>query len=725
MKKLALILTVFFLYSSTLPSFAQNNNPVKEEIIVEQQLDEISVTATRIERKTAEVPASIAVITKEKLEDSKMHNIKDALIEVPGVQVQSKNGGYDSRLVIRGAGLKANYGVREIMVLLNGVPITDPDSFTRFDLIDSQQIERVEVVKGPNSTMWGTNSAGGVVNIITKTPLTETQTKVQAGIGNFNSKNLTLYYSDAASDSLLYSVSATHRSSDNSWRRWNKFSTEQYSVQPTVILDDGTTIENYISYSQADMQLPGSLDESMFNDYESTGEANDTSGLWRYSGRYSKSFFISSKMNKEFDSYDFKPMIFFNKWEHHHPVYARINDADTMTYGFDLQLTHNQSFGDLTFGLTARFDDQKTDYYEYKDITTQTVSSGWGPPTTSITKVNSDEAGDKTEEQTRSTQLSGIYVQESLRPNNNWVIDLGLRYDQVSFTIEGEMLGYFDSSKSAYVDCASTATSCNDIDVSNNRYKIEKSYSALSPRAGASYKVSDGFHIFGNIGNGIQTPTEGEISENADLKLVVVTNYETGIKMRKRLWLMDATIYQTFVENEVVTVLQEDGTTAYDNAGKTEKRGLEINGSYIVSTPMTIGASLSLNDYKYVDYSEQVRSGGNLVDEDRSGNSLPYTPDSIYSAFIRYKSDKGLKFKLMTESWGSYYVDSENSETYEGYAFVTNAMVGYKMKKLDVTLNVDNLTDKRYAVEVKKSYGNKYYVPAPPRNFMLSAKYKF
>jgi len=72
--------------------FAQNNtvhNNDDNEKLIEHKLDEISVTATRIERKTAEVPASIAVVTKENLEDSKMHNIKDALIEAPGVQVQS------------------------------------------------------------------------------------------------------------------------------------------------------------------------------------------------------------------------------------------------------------------------------------------------------------------------------------------------------------------------------------------------------------------------------------------------------------------------------------------------------------------------------------------------------------------------------------------------------------------------------------------------------------
>ncbi len=127
-----------------------------EEVRVE--MDDVTVTATRLERKTSEVSASVTVINQQDFEDTKQFNIKEVLDTTPGVLIDSSNQGYDSRLIIRGAGLKAPYGVREIMVLRDGVPVTDPDSFTRLDMIDPQLIERIEVVKGPNSTMWGTNS---------------------------------------------------------------------------------------------------------------------------------------------------------------------------------------------------------------------------------------------------------------------------------------------------------------------------------------------------------------------------------------------------------------------------------------------------------------------------------------------------------------------------------------------------------------------------------------
>ena len=131
------------------PAFSQTTE--RQEIM----LEEVTVTATRLERQSLDVPASVEVADAETIKDANMFNIREVLQAMPGVLIQSPNQGYDARLVIRGAGLKARYGVRDIMVLLDGVPITDPDSFTRLDFIDPQLIRRIEVVKGPNSTLWG------------------------------------------------------------------------------------------------------------------------------------------------------------------------------------------------------------------------------------------------------------------------------------------------------------------------------------------------------------------------------------------------------------------------------------------------------------------------------------------------------------------------------------------------------------------------------------------
>ena len=149
MKTVTHLISMFILliaYIVPIPVMAKDPVP-------EHELEAVSITATRVARKTAEMSSSVTVIDEEVIEETKMFNVKEVLRSTPGVLIDTKNQGYDSRLIIRGAGLKARYGIRDIMVLLDGVPITDPDSMTRMDFIDTQLIEQIEVVKGPQSAL--------------------------------------------------------------------------------------------------------------------------------------------------------------------------------------------------------------------------------------------------------------------------------------------------------------------------------------------------------------------------------------------------------------------------------------------------------------------------------------------------------------------------------------------------------------------------------------------
>lgn len=208
-------------------------------------LEEAVVTATRTERTTAEVPAGVTAVTREDIENTRMFGMKEALTGISGVQSETKNGGYDSRLIIRGAGLKARYGVREIMVLLDGVPITDPDGLSRFDFIDTQLVEQIDVLKGPNSTLYGANAAGGVVNIITRNPFEET-TGGRIGFGSNNTQMYNALYGNKIGDSY-FSISGSRRSTD-SWRQWNKFDTTQGSLKVGAMIDERTTVEAAVNY---------------------------------------------------------------------------------------------------------------------------------------------------------------------------------------------------------------------------------------------------------------------------------------------------------------------------------------------------------------------------------------------------------------------------------------------------------------------------------------------
>ena len=164
---------------------AINANLLASEVV---NLDKMSVTATKVATPTKEVTESISVVDEKTIEDKNVLNVQDALQNVPGVIAASSTNSPSPKLIIRGAGLKASYGVREIMVMKDGVPMTDPDSFTRFDFIDMQDVSSIEVQKGPGS-INAVNSTGGVIQLITKSVFAEDKNSVKVGIGDDGQKN--------------------------------------------------------------------------------------------------------------------------------------------------------------------------------------------------------------------------------------------------------------------------------------------------------------------------------------------------------------------------------------------------------------------------------------------------------------------------------------------------------------------------------------------------------
>ncbi|MFN3265072.1 MAG: TonB-dependent receptor domain-containing protein, partial [Aquificaceae bacterium] len=193
---------------------------------------------------------------------------------------------------------------------------------------------------------------------------------------------------------------------------------------------------------------------------------------------------------------------------------------------------------------------------------------------------------------------------------------------------------------------------------------------------------------------------------------------------------MDTAFYFSPVKDEVVRYF-EDGITKFINAGKTERKGFELDVNLSPLHGLSLGAGYSYQHYTFKRFYEPVRIGNQTVNLDRSGKRLPYIPEHYYSLYAMYKHPSGFKVRVQSDTWGSYYIDNANSEKYGGYSFITSLMLGYEKGRWDFALNADNLFDKRYAVEVTKdtsadpSTARKRYTPAPPRTFTVRVSYQF
>lgn len=670
------------------------------------QLDSISVTATKVETSTKEISQSIAVVNAQTIEDKNVLDVSRALENIPGVNVESSTNSPSPRLIIRGAGLKASYGVREIMVIKDGVPMTDPDSFTRFDYIDMQDVESIEVQKGPGS-ISAINTTGGVIQLITKSVFKEDSNSIKLGLGDDGQRNLNLKLREKLNDNDYVSMTFSKRNIDNGWRDNNAFDSTQMSLKHGHIFSNDATLETEISYTESNLELPAFMTKAEFEIFKKTGEQHNTSSPWQYTARDSKILSLNSKYEKEVGDWTYKPRFYVNHWEHFHPVSGIINDADkNYVYGVDLEADNRHKLldRDATFvvGVTAkqdRSDDSKK--YQYADV----VLGGGGR----IAKTLSNNKGALANTEDSLSSLYGIYAMETFSPFDKTTIDISTRVDKLAFDVSGNEISYFNYTTGKYSPGAGA-------------YAIDKSYTLLSSKIGLTYALSDSTNIYTSVAFANQAPTTSELTDNESLDKTKSINYEIGLKTRAGDFSYDVAIYQNDVKDEIIQIKDAGGNTIYDNAGQTQKRGFEFLGTYRVNKELSLGLSYAYSDFIYKSFQEKV--GAAFVSRD--GNYLPYIPKNQYGLEANYKMGNGFKARVQTKTWGSYYLDNANSDKYEGYDFVTDVMLGYEIKAHLIQLNINNVFDKYYASQADKSvYGVESYKAAAPRSAMVSYRYKF
>jgi iron complex outermembrane receptor protein len=147
-------------------------------------LEEIIVRATMIERSLDKVPAAVSVITEDDIQLGRQQlALDEALSRVPGLFMQNRyNFAQDLRLSIRGFGARAQFGIRGIKVLVDGIPETLPDGQGSVDSIDLGATSQIEVIRGPSSSLYG-NASGGVISLSSEGGRAEPYAQVRVAAG--------------------------------------------------------------------------------------------------------------------------------------------------------------------------------------------------------------------------------------------------------------------------------------------------------------------------------------------------------------------------------------------------------------------------------------------------------------------------------------------------------------------------------------------------------------
>ncbi|MGB0909758.1 MAG: TonB-dependent receptor, partial [Nitrospirales bacterium] len=602
----------------------------------------------------------------------------------------------------------ANYGVREIMVLRDGVPITDPDSFTRLDFIDTQDIERIEITKGPGN-VFALGSTGGTLQIISKSVFDPSSNNIKVGFGRFDTQNYHGRVATKLFDDQALAITGSFRTTDNSWRRRNKFDSTQFSVKHGIHFDSGGTLESEVNYSRAQVQLPGAMSLAQFTEFKRTGKQTGNNNAFKHSGRYSTIWFANSLYVKDWGPFTLKPRFYYNHWSQEHPITgAHSNVGGIHVLGTDLEgVYHHQLFSSSTLvaGITLKQNrDEDSKRFKYADV--QTIP--FGPQAGRITSTLSDRKGDLIETSTEIQTVYGMFAQETLQPTDDLLIDIGFRLDRIRFDQRTNEMETFNFATGQYV-------------AGVGQFEIDKTFTLFAPRIGINYQLHPNLNGFISAAQGEQVPFSNELEGNPSVKKATVRNYEIGLKGRAPTWFFDTSFFAAEGKDEIVASLV-NGQTTFQNAGKTWKLGLEFSGSTEVLDGLWLGGTYSYSHFIYDKFQEVV--SGTVTD--RSDNHLPLVPTHQYTLFATYTHPVGIRARLQTDTWGSYYVDNANSEQYGGYHFVTSLNLAYERNGHELGINIQNLTDIRYALEVKKdTRGNLSFVGGAPINYLISYRYLF
>ncbi|MCB1746197.1 MAG: TonB-dependent receptor [Gammaproteobacteria bacterium] len=647
-------------------------------------MDEVLVTATRVERNVLDLPFSVSTVAQDDVQSRQLIGLDESMARVPGVFITDRyNYGRDLRISIRGFGARSNFGIRGLRVYVDGIPATAPDGQTALDDLDLVNVSRIEVIRGPASALYG-SSAGGVINIFTEDGPETPYAEVGASRGSYDFGRYH-FKTGGQSGPLNYFVSGSWLDYDG-FRRNADIENRKLNSKFAYNFADGSVGHLIVRYADAPDELdPGGLNAALVAadrggarpqqiQYDAGEKVEDTKVAWSW--------------EKDLGVHEFTVRNYYN-WR---DFYGRlpfqnggISAFERFFFGGGAQYSNSTALAGhanrITLGLDA---DHMTDERTRND----NLNGAEGPLTLA-------------EDQTADTV--GIYLQNEFNVNEHIDLQAALRYDHARFEIDDKFLA--DGDQSGVLK-----------------------FNEITWNIGGVWHLFPGLNPYANYGTAFETPTFTEYAQATQLGGFAnvapqrTRGWEAGFKgaLLERL-RYDFAYYSMNVEDEVATVANFNGRAFFNNAD-TDRHGIEVSMVAGLLDGLDLTVSYTHSDLEFDTFKSNVPA---------EGNALPGVPSNFGYIELDYHHDCGFYAKWDWQFVGSLYADNLNTTKVEGYD-VSNIVVGYDYQLGQVTLSpsfgVNNLFNQKYNTDIRiEDNFRRYFEPAPGRNIfgMLRVRYTF
>ncbi|WP_334892725.1 TonB-dependent siderophore receptor [Nostoc sp.] len=650
----------------------QTDQPI--ELVVTGDKDQYLVpdanSATRTDTPIRDIPASIQVIPQQVIKDQQITRLDEALRNVSGVTFAGNNDNRGIRFSLRGFGAQAYSG--SAPVLRDGFRVYGVQGFPEIS-----NLERVEVLKGPASILYGEIDPGGVINLVSKQPLAEPfyEAELQVGSQPFVRPRFDISGPLTTDGKVLYRLNALYQYSE-SFRDYDN-NLERFSVAPVVTwkIGDRTNLTFNFEYTKdkgpADFGIVASnngiVDVPRSRVSNNPNDTIDNTYLnvgYNLEHKFSDNWTLRNAFRYQYYNYDYSPLALPFNFDGTTGILTRFfadQDNTIQDYSLQTNVVGKVTTGSIKHTLLVGVDLNNSDESGQTNFsgsdTINIFNPVYGPePDPSTLAIFSDTS--------TNTKRLGIYAQDQITLLDNLFLLAGFRYDTVE------------------------QTTTNNINASEQ----SQSNDAISPRFGILYRVIPQFSLYASYSRSFN-PNTGTTASGSPLEPETGEGYEVGVKadlLRSKLF---ATLSYFDITKQNVAVADPINFGSSIATGEQQSRGVELDITGEISPGWNIIAS-----YAYTD--AEVTKDTNL---NSVGSRLPGIPRHSAGFWTTYEIQtgnlQGLGFGLGFNYVGEREGGLPNSFKADSY-FVTNAGLFYRRNNWRFGLNFKNLFDVNYIATV-------------------------
>jgi len=654
-------------------------------------LSEVIIRSTIIPGKLQKIPVSVSVISSEDLKRIDAGNLSQAFNNVPGIYV-NQGALNTTKLNVRGIGARSQYSTNRIQAYFNEIPLTTAEGELTLDDIDLESLSRIEIIKGPTSSVYGAG-LGGVINLYSaEADVDKTEVSVSSLFGSFRMLKKTFSASHGTANSSLFANYSEMQS--DGFRDNGDYKRKSALIHAKLQTAKGNSLSFLGNFTKLKAFIPSSLNEEDFRNNPSAAASNweNSKGFESYDrGLLGVSYqhYFSSHFSNTTGIY----MHFRNAYE---PRPFDILKEEQVSAGartkFNLETSLLRLPSKISFGA---------EYYR------EWYASGTFENLYRQFENLGSVLGESLSNNEQDRNYANLFGQVNLEISEKIKIETGFNFNTTRYSL--------------------TDLFVQDETDQTGDYRFK---TIFSPRLGITYEVANGKNLYTSISHGFSTPTvaetltpEGQI--NTNLKPETGINYELGFKGN---WLnnalyTEAALYSVQIDNLLVAQRLAEDRYVGINAGKTNHNGIELLASYrfklfskIILKPY---ANAAFNFFEFEEFLNR--------DQDFSGNKLPGVPRSTTNLGLDVKFENNLSFYSNLLAVGKIPLNDANSIFTDNYK-VFNIKAAYdwelfKDLKIRFSGGINNVFNEKYAASVLPNavgFGGtapRYYYPGNPRNY--------